>query len=347
MVFVTHAHIDHIGRLPQLVQNGFRGPIYSGTKTWRRAQISLGRRNYNVFSQWIPVEEELLYMTLPEIEVVFFRNAHTVGSTALLIMLKNTNEKILFTGDYIGKSVFTQTYIPEWVYDLTSTIVAEATYGKDVKKQYGVFERELGKWMESSDHTAVIPVYAQERGQTVLLKIANMQKKGKISDKIPIFLQGESLGDYTQQYVEEGLLEYPHNTWTVDNNFQISKFPTWKIVLTTPGMGHGGASAMWLEHAKKDKKIKIFKVGYANADTPMGRLKKLKLNFCETNEFGSHCTGNEMIEFLSRFRCVKDLILVHGDSDTRELLKKTIQEKGIAYIIWGLSPEQFLWKDLC
>jgi metallo-beta-lactamase family protein len=347
MVFVTHAHIDHIGRLPQLVQNGFRGPIYSGTKTWRRAQISLGRRNYNVFSQWIPVEEELLYMTLPEIEFVFFRNAHTVGSTALLIMLKNTNEKILFTGDYIGKSVFTQTYIPEWVYDLTSTIVAEATYGKDVKKQYGVFERELGKWMESSDHTAVIPVYAQERGQTVLLKIANMQKKGKISDKIPIFLQGESLGDYTQQYVEEGLLEYPHNTWTVDNNFQISKFPTWKIVLTTPGMGHGGASAMWLEHAKKDKKIKIFKVGYANADTPMGRLKKLKLNFCETNEFGSHCTGNEMIEFLSRFRCVKDLILVHGDSDTRELLKKTIQEKGIADKIWVLSPEQFLWKDLC
>ena len=164
MVFVTHAHIDHIGRLPQLVQNGFRGPIYSGIKTWRRAQISLGRRNYNVFSQWIPVEEELLYMTLlPEIEFVFFRNAHTVGSTALLIMLKNTNEKVLFTGDYIGKSVFTQTYIPEWVYDLTSTIVAEATYGKDVKKQYGVFERELGKWMESSDHTAVIPVYAQER----------------------------------------------------------------------------------------------------------------------------------------------------------------------------------------
>mgnify|MGYP005943566359 FL=1 len=34
MVFVTHAHIDHIGRLPQLVQNGFRGPIYSGIKTW-------------------------------------------------------------------------------------------------------------------------------------------------------------------------------------------------------------------------------------------------------------------------------------------------------------------------
>src|SRR3989338_4101418 len=40
-VFVTHAHVDHTGRLPKLVKDGFRGPIYSTPATKELARLML------------------------------------------------------------------------------------------------------------------------------------------------------------------------------------------------------------------------------------------------------------------------------------------------------------------
>lgn len=97
--------------------------------------------------------------------------------------------------------------------------------------------------------------------------------------------------------------------------------PQYKIVVTTPGMGKDGASRTWIEHAKKNKNIMLFKVGYAPETAPMGRLGQMNVKFMETNEFGSHCTGEEMIEFLSRFECIKNVILVHGNMSTKKICR--------------------------
>ena len=40
-LFVTHAHIDHIGRIPKLIESGFKGVIYSTPETMEIAQMML------------------------------------------------------------------------------------------------------------------------------------------------------------------------------------------------------------------------------------------------------------------------------------------------------------------
>lgn len=348
VVFVTHAHYDHIGRIPQLIKSGFKGIIISNEVTRRRAQISLGRSNNFVFSQWKHVEETFLYSFSREIKFAFFKNAHIAGATALFLRVENHNysENYLFTGDYLEKSNFAQTWFPEWVYRLPLTIVAETTYGTGAKKEHGKFERELKEWMRSPSHTAVVPVFAMERGQVILKKIGEMQKKRKISANIPIFIQGESLVDYTNQYLAEGLIPYQPNVIPVPTNVGIRTLPQYKIVVTTPGMGKDGASRTWIEHAKKNKNIMLFKVGYAPETAPMGRLGQMNVKFMETNEFGSHCAGEEMIEFLSRFECIKNVILVHGNMSTKKIMFEAIRERRIASKVWILEPGEFIWKDL-
>lgn len=144
----------------------------------------------------------------------------------------------------------------------------------------------------------------------------------------------------------EGLIPYQPNVIPVPTNVGIRTLPQYKIVVTTPGMGKDGASRTWIEHAKKNKNIMLFKVGYAPETAPMGRLGQMNVKFMETNEFGSHCTGEEMIEFLSRFECIKNVILVHGNMSTKKIMCEAIRERRIASKVWILEPGEFIWKDL-
>src|ERR1035437_3671158 len=40
-LFITHAHLDHVGRIPKLVKDGYKGPIYSTPETKELAELVL------------------------------------------------------------------------------------------------------------------------------------------------------------------------------------------------------------------------------------------------------------------------------------------------------------------
>ncbi len=201
--------------------------------------------------------------------------------------------------------------------------------------------------MRSPSHTAVVPVFAMERGQVILKKIGEMQKKKeKISANIPIFIQGESLVDYTNQYLAEGLIPYQPNVIPVPTNVGIRTLPQYKIVVTTPGMGKDGASRTWIEHAKKNKNIMLFKVGYAPETAPMGRLGQMNVKFMETNEFGLTLYRRRDDRISITIRMYKNVILVHGNMSTKKIMFEAIRERRIASKVWILEPGEFIWKDL-
>lgn len=95
-LFLTHSHKDHAGAISWLIENGFSGRIISTEETHR--QIG------NLYGDWreLPGLQEYEQDQIDEIQIVYGRSGHCVGSIWLL--LKIGMKEILFTGDYTEHS---------------------------------------------------------------------------------------------------------------------------------------------------------------------------------------------------------------------------------------------------
>src|SRR5882724_7900616 len=68
-LFVTHAHVDHVGRIPKLVKEGFRGPIHSTPPTRDFAELLLLDSEHILAKEAEANGHEPLY-TIPDIEKI-------------------------------------------------------------------------------------------------------------------------------------------------------------------------------------------------------------------------------------------------------------------------------------
>ena len=118
VLLVTHAHADHIGRIPKLVRDGFSGKIYSTTPTKELAGIMMKdalkvmQYEANKFGHevlykevdietslnlWQTVEYEEKFAPGKDIEAWYTDAGHILGSG--MIHLTRGDKKIVFTGD--------------------------------------------------------------------------------------------------------------------------------------------------------------------------------------------------------------------------------------------------------
>src|SRR3989344_297205 len=121
ILFISHAHVDHLGRVPKLIHEGFRGKIYSTLPTRALAGLMLedtaGILSKNTdldldkiytpeniklaLSLWQGFEYHEKLRITPNLEVSFLNAGHILGSA--MVMFFYNGKKILFTGD-LGNS---------------------------------------------------------------------------------------------------------------------------------------------------------------------------------------------------------------------------------------------------
>lgn len=234
-VLVTHNHIDHTGRLPMLVKNGYRGNIHMSHSTTKLIDKAL-MDSYKVLKSKCKMLNEPLFYTDTDvgetlklvkghpfeesiwlddnIKVTFFMNGHLPGAVCILMQIKyrdGTHQyyediNLLFTGDYNNKNVFFDVNpIPKWVYQLPVTIIQEATYGNmDSSEIKPVFESNLSNAVADGKEV-VIPVFSLGRSQEILYLLKTLQDEGKLSTDIPIYYDGKLGNLYTTIYLKDGL----------------------------------------------------------------------------------------------------------------------------------------------
>ncbi len=232
-VFLTHAHIDHCGRLPKLVRDGFRGKIYATRPTVELTKILLldsghiqeieaelqSRKNrrrgrsdlmplYTVADaeacfplleiipkdKTVPIEDDLR---------VSFRNAgHILGSSILEIWCgpETAAHKVVFSGD-LGRKDQLILKDPEPILTADSLFV-ESTYGDRNHKTFEASEEELIEAIHHSYRSGekvIIPAFAVERTQELLYVIGECFRNGRIPS-MPVYLDSPLAIDATEVF---------------------------------------------------------------------------------------------------------------------------------------------------
>jgi metallo-beta-lactamase family protein len=220
-LFLTHAHIDHSGRIPKLVKDGFRGEIITSPPTAELCEIMLldSAHIQEMDAEWqtrknkrqskneiLPLyttadaEESLKLFSPVERDRIIdvesgvrarLRNAgHILGSSILELWIKeNGGEiKVVFSGD-IGKHNQLIVKDPHEIF-AADYLFIESTYGNRTHRSFEDSKNELLgaiQYAASNGEKVIIPAFAVERTQEILYILGEFQRNGDLPD-IPIYL---------------------------------------------------------------------------------------------------------------------------------------------------------------
>jgi len=236
---LTHAHLDHVGYVPKLVRDGFRGPIYCTRATLGLSRISLpdsGRiqeedarhANKHGFSRHKPAlplytEEDafaclkqfqpIKYHTLQELpggaQFQFYPAGHILGSAFAEIFFPS-GERILMSGDlgrYNTPIIKDPTTIEHAEY-----LVVESTYGDRLHSHEPVLDKLESVLNEAMQNGGVIlvPSFAIGRTQEMLYYMWQLQEAGRLP-RIPVFIDSPMAISATDLY-KNALEEHDEET---------------------------------------------------------------------------------------------------------------------------------------
>ena len=306
-LFVTHAHVDHLGRIPKLIHDGFRGKIYSTPPTKDLAAFMLEdtmeilSKNTDKGLDKIYTPENIkLSLSLwqgfnyhqkiiigENLEAEFLNAGHILGSA--MIMFTYNGKKILFTGD-LGNSPSPLLPDTEQVID-ADYLVMESVYGDRNHESRADRRKFLEAAVEDNykrKGTLIIPTFSLERSQELLFELNTLVENNRIP-KMPIFLDSplairltevfkknkSYLNEEAQQALsgENYLFNFPglKTTLRAEESKLINSVPNPKIVIAGSGMSTGGRIVHHERHYLPDPNNTILLIGYQVVGTP-GRL---------------------------------------------------------------------------
>ncbi|MBU6321468.1 MAG: MBL fold metallo-hydrolase [Patescibacteria group bacterium] len=308
---VTHAHLDHVGRIPKLVRDGFKGKIYMTPPTCDLAKLiledSVGILSQDAKRRHLPplYEEADVARAFAEVETlgyheerevapglsVYLRNTgHILGSASVRIKDED-GAAVALTGD-IGNAP--SPLLPDWeAVEDCDALVMESVYGdrlhpersKRVERLREVLSQAIAK-----GGAILIPAFSMERTQLMLYELSNFFSAGTLP-KVPVYLDSplairvtgvyEKWGPtYFKQAAEDelkregSLFDFPFLTKTLspEESRGIEAAKNPKIIIAGAGMSHGGRIGRWEAKYLPDPSTTLVIVGYQAPGSPGRRL---------------------------------------------------------------------------
>jgi metallo-beta-lactamase family protein len=227
-VVLSHAHIDHSGRLPLLVKEGFHGPVYSTPATRDLTAVMLAdaghiqekdheflRRRGKALPDSDPlyslrdaVAVQDLMVGVPYRRVFYLRKhlalefhdaGHILGSSTVdLRVTEGGNQRIVFSGD-IGRSGLPIVRDPEPPSGPIDSLIVEATYADRAHESFREAEILLGEAVRrvaARGGKLLVPAFAVGRVQELVYSLHHLYRLGDIPE-IPIYVDSPLAVDIT------------------------------------------------------------------------------------------------------------------------------------------------------
>jgi metallo-beta-lactamase family protein len=247
-LFVTHAHMDHVGRIPKLVRDGFKGPIYSTNATKDLAALMLDDALHlltheaeregteplyeladvkHTMAMWHGYEYHApIHMdegTDEAIQVVLRDAGHVLGSA--MIEITYNRKRVVFTGD-LGNSPAPILRDTETLSDI-DYLVMESVYGDRNHEPHLERDAKLKRILTEAVErggTLIIPAFSLERTQDLLFEINNMVEQ-KLIPRVPIYLDSPLAIKITAVYKKYEYLFNRDTQSIIKSGDDIFKFP--------------------------------------------------------------------------------------------------------------------------
>ncbi|MBI4120494.1 MAG: MBL fold metallo-hydrolase, partial [Parcubacteria group bacterium] len=255
-VFLTHAHIDHVGRLPKLYRDGFRGRVFATYPTLDLARLNLDDSLHILKDEAKGFHEEPLFEEedvigcwklthgrpyhqeieiSPNVKVRFNDAGHILGSSIIEVFLseENRRSKIVFSGD-LGNPP-TPLLKPTESIGSADYVLVESAYGDRLHEDRSRRKEKLEKVIESvivHGGTLMIPAFAIERTQELLFELNNLVESGRIP-KMPVFIDSPLAIKATAVYQKHSDYFNKEAAYLMASGDDLFNFPGLEFSLTT------------------------------------------------------------------------------------------------------------------
>lgn len=341
-VILTHAHLDHIGRLPKLIKEGFSGKIYTTPPTAEMVRIIL-EDAYEIMAEQFEKEyrpklyeqEDLTktlsllktieYSTWKEVgDIKFrFREAGHIFGSAFVELEERGGVRAVFSGD-IG-NVDTPILRPTAQIGSSDIVYIESTYGnrvhEDISTRSALFEKIVLDTYQKKG-VLLIPAFAVERTQALLYDLNTMfeyhgMKEYDVYLDSPMAIKmTEVMQHYPKYYDKEAaklimhgddFLTFPNLTLCKSrtDSKAINEVRPPKIIIAGSGMMNGGRITHHLLRYLSRKNTTLLIVGYQASGT-LGRKLYMGEKSVRVNDEWIHVQAN--IITIGSFSA-------HGDQD--------------------------------
>lgn len=247
-VLLTHAHIDHSGKLPVLVANGFGGKIYATEATTKLCNIMLldsahiqesdaewknrkaKRAGKDLFVPMYTIDDaqrtlkhfsscqyNQQFKLFDDVKVRFIDAGHLLGSASIEVTVKENNEEkiILFSGDVgnLSRPLIRDPQKPS----KADFVVVESTYGDRLHGPRPNYIEQLKNILQDTfdrGGNVVIPSFAVGRTQELLYLLREI-KDGKMihgHDHFPVYVDSPLAVEATEIYSQDMLAYYDEET---------------------------------------------------------------------------------------------------------------------------------------
>jgi len=388
-VVLTHAHIDHSGLLPRLVAEGFKGAIHCTRATrdllhhmlpdaGRIQEYEAERRNRRsdrvddveiepiyteadamaAYEQAHPEKFCEWFTPAPGFRARFWNAGHILGSAS--VELEVGERRLLFSGD-LGPDHKAFHPDPEAPAGLDH-VICESTYGDRAREHITIEQRRT--LLEAEIKAAltrggnlVIPVFALERTQELLLDIASLINAGRLHHP-RVFIDSplasratEVFASHARELEDMGngeVFRHPafHYVGSVEESMSLNQ-TTGAIILAASGMCEAGRIRHHLRHNLDNRQSTVLFVGFqasgslgrtildgAQRVRISGRDVAVKAQIRSIDSYSAHADQTDLLRWIGARAPIKgSLFLSHGETGSIEALRRLAQSQDAAQSI--------------